>query len=216
MELYFMIQLEKAVQVLKAGGIVVYPTDTAYGLAADAMNPSAVKKLYALKGRDFKKPIHVICPSKYYHTSNDGSVCPVRINQPARKLIKKFWPGPLTIVLPLRAKGKSWQMLSAGTKTLVVRMPNNQTALALVERFGKPITTTSANLAGQSACYSVEEVRKQFGSRIYARIYGRIYVLDGGKLPKTKPSTIVSLLNGRVRILRVGPISEKQIKKALN
>src|SRR3990167_777441 len=103
--------LDKAVQILKQGGIVAYPTDTAYGLAVDATNVSAVKKLYRLKGRDFNNPIHVIVPLGHYHTV-------VYDSAQARELMKKFWPGPLTIVLPLKATGQSWKMLSAGTGTL--------------------------------------------------------------------------------------------------
>lgn len=205
--------IDEAVKILKNGEVVVYPTDTSYGLAVDATSARAVKKLYRLKGRDFKKPIHVIFPSQASMRIFG------RISLWAKKLMKKFWPGPLTIVLPLKARGKSWQMLSAGTKTLGVRMPRNKIALKLVKKFGKPITTTSANLAGGPNCYSVAEVKKQLEPRL--RLLRRsktssqwVYYLDGGKLKKTKPSTVLSLI-GRVRIIRQGPISEKQINEAL-
>ena len=122
-------KINQAVGILKSGGIVVYPTDTAYGLAVDATNLVAVRKLYRLKGRDFKKPIHVILLNKHIHTV-------VYECGASKKLIKKFWPGALTVVLPLKARGKSWQMLSAGTKTLGVRLPNNRTASDLVKKFG--------------------------------------------------------------------------------
>lgn len=196
-------QISEAVKVLKAGGIVVYPTDTSYGLAVDATNARAVKKLYQLKGRNFKKPIHVIAPWADYHTI-------VYDSAPARKLVKKFWPGPLTLVLPLKAKGKSWQMLSAGTGTLGIRYPAHQTPQALVGVFGKPITTTSANIAGLGDTYSIDEVKKQFGNNHDFNIY----YLNGGKLKKTKSSTVLSLI-GHAKILRPGPITETQIKKAL-
>lgn len=199
-------QIKKAIQILKQGGTVVYPTDTSYGLAVDATNLKAVKKLYRLKGRNFKKPIHVIIPRSHLHTVPYAS-----INNAARKLIKKFWPGPLTIVLPLKAKGKSWQMLSAGTGTIGIRLPNHKIALDLVKKFGKPITTTSANISGGPDCYSIAEVEKQFAkSKIKPDFY-----LDGGRLPKRKPSTIVSLVGGYVKILREGPISKKQIDTIL-
>ena len=196
--------IQQAVNILKAGGIVVYPTDTSYGLAVDATNVKAVKKLYRLKGRNFKKPIHIILPSKL----SIGIFA--RISPWAKKLIDKFMPGPITLVLPLKAKAKSFKMLSAGTKSLGIRQPDNKTALNLVKRFGRPITTTSANISGQPNCYSVAEVEKQFkNSKIQPDFY-----LDGGKLAKNKPSTVLSLIKN-VKILRVGPISEKQIKQVL-
>ncbi|MBI4049526.1 MAG: threonylcarbamoyl-AMP synthase [Candidatus Doudnabacteria bacterium] len=207
--------LQEAVKILKAGGIVVYPTDTSYGLAVDATNVDAVKKLYQLKGRNFKKPIHVIAPlGKSSHTPVYGRKWLdriVRINPQAKKLIKEFWPGPLTLVLPLKAKWKSWQMLSAGTKNLGIRYPAHKIAQALVESFGKPITTTSANISGKSDTYSVEEVKQQFTK---LRLSTDITFLDGGKLPKQQPSTVISLIKD-VKILRAGPISRKQILKAL-
>jgi L-threonylcarbamoyladenylate synthase len=198
-------QIDKAVEVLKKGGVVVYPTDTAYGLAVDATNLAAVKKLYRLKGRDFKKPIHVIVPDR-------ASLIQIASLDPqATKLIKKFWPGPLTLVLPLKAKGTSWQILSTGTKTIGVRYPDHPTALGLVKTFGKPTTTTSANISSQPNTYSITEIKKQFAkSRLKPDFY-----LDGGRLRITKPSTVVSLANKHVKILRQGPITEKQIKNVL-
>ncbi len=194
----------QAVEVLKRGGVVVYPTDTAYGLAVDATNSSAVDRLYKLKGRDFKKPTHVIIP----HVSWLKKI--VKLNKPALQLMNEFLPGPLTIVLSLKAKGKSWQKLSAGSKTMGVRMPDNAIALELALKFGKPITTTSANVSGKDNCYSVTEVKKQFAKSQHKPDF----YLDGGKLRKIKPSTVVSLIKG-VKILREGPIKEKQITNAL-
>ena len=196
--------IDQAIKILKKGGIVVYPTDTAYGLAVDATNVAAVKKLYQLKGRDFKNPIHVIPPSK----ASIGIFA--RISPWSQKLIDRLMPGPLTIVLPLKAKGQSWKMLSAGTGTIGVRLPKHRIALDLAKKLGQPITTTSANLSGKPICYSIADFKNQLDKSIYARIY----VLDGGKLRKIQPSTVVSLI-GRVKILRPGPISETQIKKVL-
>jgi len=196
--------IQQAVKILKRGGVVVYPTDTAYGLAVDATNLEAVNKLYRLKGRDFKHPIHVIFPNLAWLKKI------VKLDKSALKIMNKFLPGPLTLVLPLKAKTKSFQMLSAGTKTLGIRLPNHSLALKLVKAFGKPITTTSANISGQATTYSVKDVQKQFAD---VKIQPDFY-LDGGKLQKTKPSTVVSLV-GRVRILRAGPISETEIKRIL-
>jgi L-threonylcarbamoyladenylate synthase len=196
--------IQEAVKILKSGGVVVYPTDTAYGLAVDATNASAVGRLYHLKGRNFRKPTHVIVPNTTWLKKI------VKLNKPALQLMNKFLPGPLTIVLPLNAQGKSWQKLSAGTKTMGIRIPDNEIAIGLAKQFGKPITTTSANVSGKPNCYSVPEVKKQFAnSKIKPDFY-----FDGGKLRKLAPSTVVSVIKG-VRILREGPIKETDIQKAI-
>jgi len=201
--------LQKAIEILKRGGIVVYPTDTAYGLAVDATNFKAVQKLYALKGRSFKNPIHVIPPSQ--STIGLFARLPAGRQELARRLMNKFMPGPITIILPLKSKGKSFKSLSAGTKTIGIRIPDNKIALELAKRFGKPITTTSANISGLPSTYSVTEAKKQFAkSRLKPDFY-----LDGGKIKKTLPSTVVLLIGKRVKILREGPISETQIKREL-
>lgn len=198
-------KIHKAVKILEQGGVVVYPTDTAYGLAADATNPVAVKKLYRLKGRDYNKPVHVIPPTKNWIERL------VLLTPQAKKIIGTLMPGPLTLVLPIRAKGSSWRLLSAGTGTLGIRRPKYKPALDLASFLGKPITTTSANVSGGGNAYSVADVKKQFDkSKLKPDFY-----LDGGKLKKTKPSTVVSIMGGRAKILRVGPVSEKQINKVL-
>jgi len=194
--------IDEAIKFLKQGGIVVYPTDTAYGLAVDATNYNAVKKLYQLKGRNFKNPVHVIYPSTVWLKKI------VDLNIMALRLMVKFMPGPLTLVLPLRSKLPSFKMLSAGTKTLGIRLPNHKIALGLVKKFGKPITTTSANLSGGGNTYSVAEAKKQFA----AQRNKPDFYLDGGKLKKVKPSTVALVSSNHVKILRTGPISEKQIK----
>lgn len=199
-------QLLVAIKILKAGGIVVYPTDTAYGLAVDATNAAAVKKLYRLKGRGFHNPIHVIPPTKAWIEKL------VWLDKLAKKLIEAFMPGPMTLVLPLRAKGKSWDMLSADTKTLGIRRPNNKMALDLALLFGKPITTTSANVSGRPNCYSAQEIKKQFAkSKLKPDFY-----LNGGRLRPTQPSTVVLLTGKYAKILRHGSISETEIKRELN
>jgi L-threonylcarbamoyladenylate synthase len=196
--------IDLAIKILKRGGVVVYPTETSYGLAVDATNRQAVKKLYRLKGRNFKKPIHVIYPSAKWLSQI------VKLNVSALRLMVQFIPGPLTIVLPLKSKLPSFKKLSAGTDTLGVRLPRHKLAMDLVKKFGKPITTTSANLSGQPACYSAEDARRQFtGSGVQPDYY-----LDGGPSGPKSPSTVISLING-VRILRNGPITERQIKQAL-
>lgn len=214
-----------AVQYLQAGKSVVYPTDTAYGLAVDATDAAAVKRLYRLKGRTFKKPVHVVVASlamaKKY-AKFDGK---------AERVFKKFLPGRLTLILPQkfstspglrppipwasgrgRGEVESWKLLSAGTGTLGIRMPKNRAALSLVRKLGRPMTTTSANLAGASTCYSARAVAAQFKNQKYQPDL----ILDAGRLKKIKPSTIVDLTGKSVKILRRGPVSEQSLKKVIS
>jgi L-threonylcarbamoyladenylate synthase len=197
-------QINKAIEVLRKGGVVVYPTDTAYGLAVDATNLAAVKKLYELKGRDFNKPIHMIFPSVEWLAKN------VTLNKLTLKLMNHFLPGPLTLVVKLRSKNKALNKIK-GKTGIGLRFPNHPVSISLAETLGKPITTTSANVSGRNTTYSVSEVKKQFAKGKFKPDF----YIDGGKLKKIAPSTIVAVTNNNVTILREGPITENEIKKAL-
>lgn len=191
---------------LKKGKIIAYPTDTSYGLACDATNITSVKKLYALKGRTFKNPVHVVVISKKQAQNL------VAWNKIAEKLSRKFWLGAVTLVLPLRSKNKSILRLSANTGFLGLRMPKNKIALDLVEALKKPVTATSANVSGKPNAYSAEEILKQFKKAKYKPDI----ILNAGRLPKTKPSTVVKIKEKKAEVLRVGPVSKKQIEKIIN
>jgi L-threonylcarbamoyladenylate synthase len=200
-----MSEIEQAVEVLKSGGVVVFPTSTSYGLAADAANANAVKKLYQLKGRDFKNPIHVIAKDL------GQAQRLVKFNSTAKRMAKEFWPGPLTLVLPLKKSGASWKLLSAGTKTLGIRVPDHPIITGLLNVFGRPITATSANLSGKPQAYSIAEAKKQFN---HAQFKPDFY-LDGGVLEKTKPSTIIQIDGRHVTLLREGPLEFHYLIKFL-
>lgn len=193
------------VHALKSGKVIAYPTDTSYGLAVDADNLNAVKKLYKVKGRDFKKPVHVVVPSVGYSKKI------VNWDKFSAKLVKKFWPGALTLVGGCRVEGAGYRMLSAGTKTLGVRMPKNQIALDLAKNLKRPITATSANVSGGKDCYSAADIANQFKTKKDKPDI----IINTGKLRKRKPSTIVKIDKNQFKILRQGPISEKQLKQAL-
>jgi L-threonylcarbamoyladenylate synthase len=198
-------EINHAVRVLKAGGVVVVPTDTAYGLAVDATNKQAVELLYKMKGREFDKPIHVIYPSDEWLLEN------VKVNKTAQKLMDKFLPGPLTLILPLKSEDEVLKRIS-GPLGLGVRYPKHKIILKLVSLLGRPITATSANVSGQPDTYSIVEARRQFvSSKVRPDYY-----LDVGRLERIKPSTVVTIDKKNVKILREGPITEKQITKALN
>lgn len=180
----------RAVQILSKGGIIVYPTETCYGLGADATNDEAVKKIIDLKKRDTGKKLSVafsdIRMAKKY----------LVITKNAEKLIKEFMPGPLTLIVESKEQ-----------KRVGFRIPNNKFALKIIRKLGKPVTATSANISGEGEIYKIKDVIKIFDGKVDA-------IIDGGDLKKTKPSTIFCVVEDR--ILRKGPISEKKIRDILS
>lgn len=181
--------MKKVVEILRKGGIVVFPTETAYGLGCDATNAAAVRRIYHIKGRERGKPLPVIAADirqvkKFFHL--DGS---------ALRLAKQHWPGPFTIILPARDS----RLRRAVGRTVGVRVSSNRVARALAAGLGRPIVATSANRSGGKTCYSVSSIRRQLP---LASIDG---VIDIGTLPRRKPSTIIRIEHGNVIILRRGP-----------
>ena len=215
--------IKKAILVLENGGVIVYPTETAYGLGADFFNPKAMKKVYRIKGRDYKKPLSVIVSSLTMAKRL------VKFNQLSLKLAKQYWPGALTLVLPipsnnqpvLRSSTNATAEGGQGTnnfqsfgfardkfpvsnfQTVGLRISSNKLATAIVKKFERPITATSANIAGQKECYSISEVIKQFANKKYQPDL----IIDAGRLPKKKMSTIVKVTDGQLEVLRKGGLS---------
>lgn len=186
--------LEKAVRILKRGGIVVYPTETAYGLAADIMNAAAIKKIFRIKGRPSSKPIPVIAASiimvkKFFY-----------LNRKEAALAAKHWPGPLTLLL--RARKKFPKELTHGAARVAVRVSSSISAVAISALLGRPITATSANISGSLECYSHQCVNKQFRKRKERPDM----ILEGGTLQKIKPSTIALVEGKKIKVMRKGPI----------
>jgi|SRR3989344_4039396 len=178
--------IKEAIKMLRNGGIVVFPTETAYGLAADIANKKAYAKIFKIKNRSREKSLPWIAANlamaKKY----------VKFSPLATKLAKKYWPGPLTLVLSeKKQKG-----------TIAIRVSSNKIAHDLSDKLGRPIVSTSANLSGFSICYSARSVVRQFKNQKYQPDL----VLDGGRLPKQKPSTIVKIQNEKINILRQGSI----------
>jgi L-threonylcarbamoyladenylate synthase len=197
--------IHACVAALRQGKVVAYPTDTCYGLAVDTENLTAIKKLYQVKGRSFKKAVSII-------PSSISAVKKIVIwNSVAEKLAKKFFPGALTLVLSIKHiafRNKAMQILSARSGELGIRQPKNDIALDLAKYLKSPITTTSANVSGKPECYSAEDLLKQFNKTKFKPDI----IINAGKLSKNKPSTIVKIIGNKVEVLREGPISEKQIK----
>ena len=196
--------INRSVKILKSGGIIVIPTETAYGLAADATNAKAVKKIYKIKGRSFNKFLPLIASSvnqvkKYF-----------RLNKQELELFKKYKGLSIIIKpesvgaiheLPLHGKSNSVYLLK-NQADCAVRISPNQICKLLTQKLGRLITATSANLAGQPTCYSVTDILKQFKNNITKPDL----ILDAGQLNKKRPSTIVKVIDNKVKILRQGEI----------
>jgi L-threonylcarbamoyladenylate synthase len=185
----------EAKAVLQKGGIVVYPTETAYGVGCDAGNAAAVRALYRVKGRQKKKPFAVIAADlamvKRFFFLDDTAL----------RLVKHHWPGPLTIVLSTR---DARLQKALGRKHIGVRVSSHPVAAALSRAVGAPIVSTSANASGGKNCYSITAVRASLGDRIMD-----VVVCDGGPLPRRAPSTLVLLRRGIPVVLRQGSVRVK-------
>jgi L-threonylcarbamoyladenylate synthase len=184
--------LAEAVRILRSGGVVAFPTETSYGLAADPTDAAAVARIYAIKSRDAGKPLPLIAAS----TPQVRRIA--ALNGRAAALARDHWPGPLTIVLPIRAALAS----AAGKDTCAVRIPGSAAARALADAFGKAVTSTSANISGDEPLYSGAAVRRVFA----ARGESPDLLLDAGTLPRRAASTIVEVRHGTIVVLRAGAI----------
>jgi L-threonylcarbamoyladenylate synthase len=189
-----------AVDALQAGDLVVLPTDTVYGIAADAFNPVAVGRLLEAKGRGRDMPTPVLVPNA---RTLDGlaDVVPAA----ARDLVREFWPGALTIVIK-HAQTLAWDL--GDTKgTVAVRMPEDPVALAVLERTG-PLAVSSANRSGLEPAVDAAEAARQLGNAV------DVY-LDGGPCGDPVPSTIVDLTGSTPRVLRLGALSLDALRAVL-
>ena len=186
-------KLAEAVRVLREGGVVAFPTETFYGLGADARNETAVAKIFRIKGRNFRNPISVI-------VANDREVIPLveEIPASAQILMKTFWPGPLTIVF--KASPSVLPRLTADTGKIGIRVSGLPLARLLAGELGGPLTATSANLSGGPDCSSADEVIHALGNLPDA-------VIDDGETPGGAGSTILDVTVSPPRILREGAIS---------
>lgn len=181
--------VREAAQALKKGKVVACPTDTVYGFVADATNAKAVRKIFRIKGREKGKPIPIfvkdIAMAKSLAT----------IGKPQEAFLKKVWPGKITAVL----KSRGVLPKEVGIKeTIGLRIPNHDFVLKLLEKFGKPLTGTSANLSGAPSLSDSKEVIAQFGKRKYQPDL----VLDAGVLPKSKPSKVIDVTGTKKEIIR--------------
>lgn len=187
--------MEEAKKALEEGGIVVFPTETAYGIAADALNSEAVEKVYRVKHRPHEKGLTMIVDS--LETAERHA----ELSDNEKKIVKEFMPGPITLV-----SEKKNSVPDNLNEKFVFRISSGDVASKLAE-FG-PITATSANISGEDTSYSVDDISEELLAQVD-------YVLDAGELKQSPTSTIVEVEDGEVLVHREGPIKKEEIEKVL-
>ncbi len=188
------VDLAGAVEVLSQGKILVYPTETCYGLGVDPEQPSAMADLLQLKGRDFKKPISLLLPSVSHLVAQAQEISPM-----VQTLMDQFLPGPLTIVI--KTKVQYPQAICGESGEVGFRVSSHPRTQALMALWGRPLTTTSANPAGQPSGHSLKQLEAYFGS------CDGVYFLDAGELPPSLGSTVVRVTGSDLQLLRLGDIA---------
>ncbi len=191
--------LREAVQALKDGGVVVFPTETSYGIGCDATNAKAVRRVLTLKGRPDGKGTPLIVDSLKM-AEQWGVFSPT-----AKKIAKKYWPGALTLVVPVCGKIASAVLQN---KTVALRVSENLIAHALVKGLGKPLVATSANVSGQPPAFSVRAFEQQIPE-------GADVIIDAGALPKRKPTTLMKVVGDSVEVLRQGAVMPTKVGQKL-
>jgi len=195
--------VRKAAEILRGGGLVAFPTETVYGLGADATHDLAVARIYEAKGRPQFNPLiaHV--------AEVDAALALAEFPAAALALAARFWPGPLTLVLPRKAGCPVSLLASAGLPSIALRVPQHSLALELIRETGRPIVAPSANPSGRISPTTAAHVREGLGAKVDM-------VLDGGRCEVGLESTIVSLLDDTPRLLRAGGLARDKIEKVLD
>jgi L-threonylcarbamoyladenylate synthase len=194
-------QLQEAARILSQGGLVVFPTETVYGLGANGLDEQAVQKIFAAKGRPSDNPLilHIFDRSQLNEIV-------VRVPDVARTLIEAFWPGPLTLVFEKQPHVPT--VVSAGLPTVAVRMPNNSIALELLREVGLPIAAPSANQSGRPSSTNVDHVIEDLEGKVDA-------ILDGGRSVIGIESTVLDVTTSPPTLLRPGVITKLQIEDVI-
>ena len=193
--------IDFAVKELRNGAVGIFPTDTVYGIGCNALNIDSLNNLYKIKHRDYNNPINIL-------VSNIDMVhkfvkC---INPIEQELIENFWPRALTIIFD--KSDIVPDLLTAGLDTIGIRMPNNNICLDLIDKFGFPLATSSANISDEPPALSLSDCLTDFSAKV-------AFILDGGKIKNGIPSTIVRVNGNNINLIRQGSISIDDINKFL-
>jgi L-threonylcarbamoyladenylate synthase len=192
-------KLKEPAEVIKQGGIVIFPTETVYGIGTNGMDAKAIEKLYKIKERPYNKPISLLVSDL-----NMVNLVAKDITTLEYEIMRKFFPGPLTIIL--KKKNIVPDILTSGQDTIGIRIPSGKIARKLIEYVGKPIATSSANISGKPSKTNIKNVMEELEEQAD-------YFIDGGKSEIGIASTVIQVINGIPNILREGSISIEEIKK---
>lgn len=195
-------ELDEVVDIIKRDGIVVFPTETVYGIGGNALSESVIKKIYNIKKRPQEKALNILVKNKeeiekYAYISNELE----------EKIIDNFMPGPITIILKKR-KSQISDLLTANNDTIGIRISDNNIVKRILEKCNLPIAAPSANVSGKPSSIRLEEIKPDFDNKVEAFI-------DGGVCSENIPSTIVKVVDGQVKILREGVISIEDINEKI-
>ena len=192
-------QLQAAIEILRQGGVVAFPTDTLYGLGADYASPSTVQRIIDIKGRSGAAGLPLLLSDVDQLSTVAGEV-----PETVWPLVERFWPGPLTLIVSRSARVSD--LVTGGRSTVAVRVPDHPVPLALARGLNRPITGTSANLTGQPPATTAGEVRRQLGKSVDL-------IIDGGESPLGLPSTILDVTGPVWKIVRTGAVSASEIQQ---
>ena len=195
------VELNKAASIIHSGGVVAFPTESFYALGVSAWDEKAIQRLFAIKKREENQPLLLLIP-----TASLLNQYVIRIPDIASQIMEEFWPGGLTLIF--EANPGLPQLLTSGTGKIGLRLSSHPVATALTRAVGAPITGTSANISGQTACSSAEAVRHSLGRSVD-------FILDGGETEGGKGSTVLDITVDPPTILREGMVSREQLEAYL-
>lgn len=186
--------IDRIVNEIDLGNLVITPTDTVYGIMADSMNYNAIKKVYEAKNRDYSKPLILLVSNKSMLYEYVDSV-----NDIEKELINKYMPGRLTIIF--KKNNKISDLVSAGSDYVGIRIPDNENLVTIIDKLGRPVISTSANISGNDTIKSIDMIDNKLLDKIS-------YIEDGGVID-SKSSTIVRVIDNKVNIIRTGELGDK-------
>ena len=194
-------EIDNIAQRIKEGKIVIFPTETVYGIGTNAFDDDACKRIYEIKERPMDKPLIVLISNldMLYNIAKD-------VNELEKKLIDEFWPGPLTIVFEKKENCEISDIVTSGGNSVGIRMTSGIIPNLLIEKSGVPIVAPSANISGKSTGIKIKNIIEELGDKVD-------YILDFGDVEKAVESTIVKVVENKIYILREGKILKKQLKK---